>query len=122
MKYDTFYNFFSLYLTRDNYTVDRIIIDECNSIKATQLFTIKTIFFIDNYFDNVYLPWVTGDENTKNLIQTTYRGVHEFVPRVRGDCFAQPFYGKHPESITNNFETLKQRFDVELIECIKRKS
>jgi len=41
---DTFYNFFSLYLTKDNYTVNRIIIDECNSIKATQLFTIKTIF------------------------------------------------------------------------------
>lgn len=77
---------------------------------------------IDNYFDNVYLPWVTGDETTKNLIQTTYRGVHEFVPRVRGDCFAEPFFGKHPESITNNFETLKRRFDAELTEYVKRKS
>jgi hypothetical protein len=41
---DTFYNFFSLYLTKDNYTVNRIIIDECNSIKGSQLFNINTIF------------------------------------------------------------------------------
>jgi len=41
---DTFYNFFSLYLTKDNYTVNRIIIDECNSIKGSQLFNINKIF------------------------------------------------------------------------------
>ena len=41
---DSFHNLFSLYLTKDNYTVNRIIIDECNSIKGTLLFNINTIF------------------------------------------------------------------------------
>jgi hypothetical protein len=41
---DSFYNLFSLYLTKDNYTVNRIIIDECNSIKGVLLFNINTIF------------------------------------------------------------------------------
>lgn len=41
---DTFYNLFSLYMTKDNYTVNRIIIDECNSIKGSQLLKINTLF------------------------------------------------------------------------------
>ena len=41
---ETFYNLFSLYVTRDNYTVNRIIIDECNSVKGVQLLNINTIF------------------------------------------------------------------------------
>jgi len=41
---DTFYNLTSLYFVRDNYTVNRIIIDECNSIKVSRLLEINCIF------------------------------------------------------------------------------
>jgi len=49
-KYDvilissTFYNLFSILVKKDNYTVNRLIIDECNSIKGVNLSGIKNIF------------------------------------------------------------------------------
>ena len=41
---DTFYNLFSLFITRDDFTVNRIIIDECNSIKGSGLLYINNMF------------------------------------------------------------------------------
>jgi hypothetical protein len=40
----TFYNLFALYLNQDKYTVNRIIIDECNSIKGNRLVEVRRIF------------------------------------------------------------------------------
>ena len=40
----TFYNLFALYLNRDNYIINRLIIDECNSVKGNRLVEIKRIF------------------------------------------------------------------------------
>lgn len=40
----TFYNLFALYLNRDKYTINRIIIDECNSIKGNRLVEVRRIF------------------------------------------------------------------------------
>ena len=41
---DSFYNLLSLYFIKDNYTVNRVIVDECNSIKGSHLLNINTIF------------------------------------------------------------------------------
>jgi hypothetical protein len=41
---DTQYNHMALFFTRDNYTVNRIIVDECNSIKGSQLVKIESVF------------------------------------------------------------------------------
>ena len=41
---DTQYNHMALFFTRDNYTVNRIIVDECNSIKGSQLAKIESVF------------------------------------------------------------------------------
>ena len=41
---DSFYNLLSLYFIRDDYTINRIIVDECNYIKGIQLLKIKNIF------------------------------------------------------------------------------
>lgn len=41
---ENFYNLFSLYINRDNYTVNRVIVDECNSIKGSNMIQIKTVF------------------------------------------------------------------------------
>ena len=67
---------------------------------------------IDNYFENVYLPWVKGDESTRIEIENMFNGVHEFKPRVRGECRTGRFTGSHPESIDP--EKIKQRINKEL--------
>jgi len=54
---------------------------------------------IDNYFENVYLPWVLGDDTAKIYVENQYDGVHEFKPYIRGQCRTSRFRGDHPESI-----------------------
>lgn len=58
---------------------------------------------INNYYENVFDPWVKGDDITKQQIEAKYRGVHEWKPQHRGDCFTSKFQGTHPKSITNSF-------------------
>ena len=65
---------------------------------------------IDNYFNDVYLPWVTGDIDKKNYIEEMWNGVHEFKPHVRGECKTSEFIGEHPESIKNNMDNLLIKF------------
>jgi hypothetical protein len=69
---------------------------------------------IDNYFNDVYLPWVLSSDENKKSIEQKYLGVHEFKPHVRGECYTSKFNGQHPESIIKSYETLKLRFNNEL--------
>ena len=69
---------------------------------------------IDDYFNMVYLPWVTGSVDTKIEIEKHYLGVHEFQPRYRGACYTKKFEGEHPEIIQANIEKLKQKFNNQL--------
>ena len=69
---------------------------------------------IDNYFEGVYLPWITGDEQQKQNIEQHYHGVHEFKPQYRGSCFTKKFEGEHPEIIKNNMQQLKDKFNKQL--------
>ena len=69
---------------------------------------------IDNYFYEVYLPWVKGDLNTKNNIENKYNGVHEFKPKVRGECRTTSFTDTHPDSITKNLDRLKTIYNSQL--------
>jgi hypothetical protein len=73
---------------------------------------------IDNYFLNVYLPWVKGDSDVKKNIENKFLGVHEFKPSVRGECFTNKFIGSHPQSIQKNIENLKSIFNNQLINYI----
>ena len=41
---ENFYNLFSLFINRDEYTVNRVIVDECNSLKGTRLIKINSVF------------------------------------------------------------------------------
>lgn len=41
---DTQYNHMALFFNRDNYTINRLIVDECNSIKGSQLVKIESVF------------------------------------------------------------------------------
>lgn len=71
---------------------------------------------IDNYFNEIYLPWVLSKE--KSNIEKKYRGVHEFKPEIRGECYTKPFTLEHPESIVNNMENLKNKFSNQLSKFI----
>ena len=67
---------------------------------------------IDNYFDEVYLPWVLNQN--RNLIEQKYLGVHEFKPQYRGECYTKPFTDTHPDAIIENMTELMSKFDSQL--------
>lgn len=70
---------------------------------------------IDNYFEKVWLPWVLYPER-RTAIEKENRGVHEFIPSYRGDCYTAPFTGEHPEAIKKRMAELKDSFQKQLNE------
>ena len=69
---------------------------------------------IDDYYQNVYLPWVKSDSINRKFIESKYLGVHEFKPEVRGNCYTEAFKWKHPESIIKDMCELKEEFNSQL--------
>lgn len=69
---------------------------------------------IDNYFETVYLPWVISSNEKRQKIEKGYKGVHEFKPEIRGECFTEKFVGTHPESILKNMKELLNNFNEQL--------
>ena len=72
---------------------------------------------IDDYFDRVYCPWVTGSSVERSRIEDEFEGVHEFKPEVRGECRTATFKGNHPKVIQQEMSSLKERFKSELRGC-----
>lgn len=72
---------------------------------------------IDDYFEKVYLPWVLGDHEAKYGIESKYRGVHEFKPSYRGDCYTKEFQGEHPNIVLRDLKELTNEFNRQLEEC-----
>lgn len=75
---------------------------------------------IQNYFWNVYWPWITGNASKQAEIEKKYLGVHEYLPAFRGVSFTAPFTGIHPTSINTNKAILQERIKQE-IEYIQTK-
>tara|TARA_R110002020_G_scaffold78506_5_gene197425 strand:- start:763 stop:1152 length:390 start_codon:yes stop_codon:yes gene_type:complete len=69
---------------------------------------------IDNYFNFVYLNWVLGDKENRELVENFFNGVHEFKPEYRTHTRTRKFLDSHPKSIEDNIEVLKGRFIEEL--------
>ena len=67
---------------------------------------------IDNYFDEIYLPWMTAED--KMPIEQKYSGVHEFKPAYRGECYTRKFDGTHPKVIQLAREQLQDKIDKQL--------
>jgi hypothetical protein len=84
--------------TKVNYYKDSVSRDNC----------------IDNYFNEIYYPWVIGSNNDKKIIEGKFIGVHEFKPHVRGECYTEKFTFGHPESIINNMDELINKFNNQL--------
>jgi len=68
---------------------------------------------IDDYFTNIYLPWVTKPSE-RQMVESIYMGVHEYKPRNRGACYTSKFEGEHPEAIIKNIDNLKTIFSEQL--------
>jgi 2-polyprenyl-3-methyl-5-hydroxy-6-metoxy-1,4-benzoquinol methylase len=60
------------------------------------------------------LKWVVGNEQQRQTIENTYRGVHEWTPERRGDCYTEKFNFEHPETITRDLSLLRERFEGEV--------
>jgi len=67
-----------------------------------------------DYYDSIYSPWVTGDDTTKNKIENSWNGVHEFLPSIREETYTKEFTGEHPLPIKNKIEQYKLRIREEL--------
>ncbi|TXT66075.1 MAG: hypothetical protein BAJALOKI3v1_50075 [Promethearchaeota archaeon] len=75
---------------------------------------------IDNYFENIYLPWVNGTDQDKKNIEEQWEGVHEFKPKYRGECYTAKFDNTHPDVIVKNIEDLKTKYENQLNDLAKR--
>lgn len=69
---------------------------------------------IDDYYNQVYLPWMKGEDFDKFCLEKEYEGVHEFKPEYRGPCYTEPFKGEHPISVQENLDALESRIKLEL--------
>lgn len=69
---------------------------------------------IDDYFKEIYLPWVLNKNDDRTKVENKYRGVHEYKPNYRGDCKTTKFNDRHPESIEENLGILKDKFNNQL--------
>lgn len=74
---------------------------------------------IPDYFNTVYLPWVVArSKQERQAIEDRYKGVHEWLPTRRGDCYTTEFTGQHPPLIASRLPEYKARINKELLECL----
>ena len=71
---------------------------------------------VDDYYENVYVPWVNGDLSNKFDIEMSNGGVHEFKKETRIPCYTKKFIDGHPSSIEKRFEMLNERLVKEINE------
>jgi hypothetical protein len=69
---------------------------------------------IPQYYERIYLPWVRGGKVQRARIESTYEGVHEWIPARRGPCYTTPFRGQHPEAIQRAMPRLIDEFRSQL--------
>ena len=69
---------------------------------------------IEDYYQKIYLPWISSDELSRFEIERQFDGVHEFKPQYRGDCYTADFTGSHPKAIERSLTLFKLRINEEL--------
>jgi len=104
---ETLYNKLGVQMYHYSYTFPDQVYKKVNYYKDS----VSRDNCIDNYFDRVYIPWLTGN---REEVEKEFMGVHEFKPHSRGECFTQPFILSHPESIIKDISQLKNKFDTQL--------
>jgi len=104
---ETLYNELGIQMYHYSYTFPDQVFKKVNYYKDS----VSRQNCIDDYFNRVYLPWVSGQHQ---LIEKEFLGVHEFKPHMRGECYTEKFTGEHPESILRDLKELKAQFDKQL--------
>lgn len=61
---------------------------------------------IENYFYKVFLPWMTGNDKERAMLENLFEGVHEF--KNRPTAYTKPFTGTHPARIKDSFARLEK--------------
>lgn len=107
---DTLYNTFGIQMYHYSYVFPDQVYKKVNYYKDS----VSRDNCIDNYFNEIYLPWVKGSEQDKQNIESKFIGVHEFKPHVRGECYTAKFENVHPEAIEKNILNLKEKFNSQL--------
>lgn len=69
---------------------------------------------MENYIENVYLPWVKGDKIDREMIEQVYKGVHEWKQEYRTETMTAKYEGIHPDVITNSMNQLKAEFKLQM--------
>ena len=69
---------------------------------------------IPAYFDEVYLPWIRGNDAQKQAIEDKYLGTHDFLPNFRGPCYTTPWDRPHPPAIEKRLPRLRRELESQL--------
>lgn len=107
---DTLFNIYSIQMYHYSYVFPDQVYKKVTYYKDS----VSKDNCIDNYFNQIYLPWVLGSNIEKQAIELKYAGVHEFKPHVRGECFTEKFELVHPEAIIKDIDILKHKFNEQL--------
>lgn len=69
---------------------------------------------IPDYFRDVWLNWVRSNEMGRLVTERKWKGVQEFMPSARGECYTEEYTGVHPPAIQAAMPELLAKFDREL--------
>jgi hypothetical protein len=103
---ETLYNEYGIRMFHYSYVFLRQVVTKIAYYKAA----VSKEKCIDDYFENVYIPWVTGDEIDREIIEQAYRGVHEWKPEYRTEAMTAKYNGPHPAVIADTMDELKAEF------------
>lgn len=109
LDYDTLASL-GIYMYHYSYTFPRQVFEKIQYYEGA---VISPGNCIPNYFNEVWMHWVNHPES-RPAIEKLWQGVHEFMPRARGECFTAPFTGQHPKVILDAMPQLKAKFKYQL--------
>jgi len=107
---ETLYNDHGIRMFHYSYVFPRQVITKVAYYRAA----VSKDKCIDNYFEEVYIPWVTGDKIDREMVEQAYKGVHEWKPEYRTETFTAKYNGPHPAAIANTMDKLKAEFDRQM--------
>ncbi len=96
---DTFFNQTGVMMYHYSYVFDRQVKNKVEYYEAK----VSRFKCIENYYENVFQPWKSGNYIDKLLIENKFNGVHEWKPQFRGPCKTEKFLGTHPAAIQRSF-------------------
>lgn len=105
-----------IYMYHYSYVFPRQVFEKISYYEAA---VIKKGSCIPDYFSSVYKAWVLGDDEAKKEIEKRYKGVHEFVPEARGECYTTKFNGTHPHVILHDWSELQHKYNSQVNKFLK---